>query len=94
MLPTLWANKSLKEAHAVLERPDVTVTNTSDKEQQLKKLESLNDNIRRAFKTERKLKFFRNRRGLQDPLRVAAQAPPQQVMSQPLSTLLGVPFVD
>jgi len=49
----MWANKTAAEAHAILERPDVTVTNQSDKAVQLPKLKSLDVFARRVFKEEK-----------------------------------------
>eukprot|EP00966_Prymnesium_polylepis_P165325 3821920-Prymnesium_polylepis.1 len=45
-----WAKKTPAEAHDFLAKPDVTVTNTSDKIDQLEKIKQLNDAVRRAFK--------------------------------------------
>ena len=39
----MWANKSAHEAHAILVKPDVRVTNQSDKDVQLPKLLALNE---------------------------------------------------
>jgi len=39
----LWASSSAEEAHDILKRPDVTVTNNSDKDVQLPKLLRLNE---------------------------------------------------
>ena len=39
----MWGEKTADEAHAVLARPDVTVTNQRDKEVQLPKLQKLNE---------------------------------------------------
>jgi len=39
----MWANKTAEEAHEILSKPDVTVTNQSDKDAQLPKLLKLND---------------------------------------------------
>jgi len=44
-----WASKTPEQAHAFLAKPDVTVTNESDKQRQLKKIEVLNDKVRHAF---------------------------------------------
>ena len=38
-----WGKKTAKEAHDVLKRPDVKVTNQSDKDVQLPKLRKLNE---------------------------------------------------
>lgn len=40
-LSTLWQNKTPGQAVSVLKKPDVSVTNTSDKEVQLEKLVKL-----------------------------------------------------
>ena len=37
-LYAMWGNKTAREAHDVLAKPDVVVTNASDKEEQLPKL--------------------------------------------------------
>ena len=42
-LRRMWGKKTADKAHAVLARPDVTVTNQRDKELQLLKLQKLND---------------------------------------------------
>ena len=42
-LRKMWGQKTADEAHAVLARPDVTVTNQRDKEVQLPKLQKLNE---------------------------------------------------
>ena len=39
----MWGEKTADEAHAVLARPDVTVTNQRDKDVQLPKLQKLNE---------------------------------------------------
>ena len=39
----MWANKSAAQAHGILVKPDVKVTNQSDKDQQLPKLLKLNE---------------------------------------------------
>jgi hypothetical protein len=39
----MWAGKTADEAYAILSKPDVTVTNQSDKDVQLPKLLKLND---------------------------------------------------
>ena len=46
-LVEMWANKTPDEAHETLRSPDVTVTNQGDKDTQLKKLEKLDQNIRK-----------------------------------------------
>ena len=42
-LRKMWGDKTVDEAHAVLARPDVKVTNQKDKDVQLPKLQRLND---------------------------------------------------
>ena len=44
-----WANKTAHEAHSVLKKPDVQVTNQKDKEAQLPKLLSRDDFAKREF---------------------------------------------
>ena len=44
-LERLWRHKSAGQAHAVLSKPDVTVTNATDKLIQLGKLEQLNQRV-------------------------------------------------
>ena len=51
MLIDTWAHKNLHEAHEYLARPDVIVTNESDKEQQLLKLWQLDEFAQRLFGT-------------------------------------------
>ena len=45
-LNAMWASKTVDEAHALLARDDVTVTNQKDKKKQLEKLLKLNDEVR------------------------------------------------
>ena len=44
-----WATKPPHEAHAFLSRPDVTVTNQSDKEGQLPKIKALDATVQASF---------------------------------------------
>ena len=48
-LVAMWASKTPTEAHKVLASPDVTVTNLKDKETQLKKLLTLDKEVREAM---------------------------------------------
>jgi len=48
----MWAQRTPQEAFNVLRRPDVTVTNTSDKEGQLGKVRSLDEQVCTAFNVE------------------------------------------
>ena len=48
-LVAMWASKTPAEAHRVLSSPDVVVTNQSDKETQLAKIEGLDRTARSAF---------------------------------------------
>ena len=41
----MWAHRTPQEAHELLSEPDVTVTNESDKQIQLEKLLSLNEEV-------------------------------------------------
>lgn len=45
----MWANKTPQEAHEVLKKNDVTVTNKSDKESQLEKIMELNKMVLSSF---------------------------------------------
>ena len=45
----MWGDTTAEQAHAVLSKPDVTVTNQSDKDAQLPKLMKLDDLARRAI---------------------------------------------
>jgi len=45
-----WADKTPDAAHAFLSKPDVTVTNQSDKEGQLPKIKELNATVQGAFR--------------------------------------------
>ena len=45
-LEQMWANRSHQEAYATLSRPDVSVTNQSDKEGQLPKIEQLDTQVK------------------------------------------------
>ena len=49
-LVSTWAHRTPQEAHDFLYSPDVTVTNMSDKEDQLVKIKQLDNTVRRAFK--------------------------------------------
>jgi hypothetical protein len=44
-LVSMWSGMTAQAAHAVLSKPDVVVTNQSDKDTQLPKLLSLNRNV-------------------------------------------------
>ena len=48
-LMSMWQGKSCEEAHDIVKRPDVVVTNQSDKETQLPKLLALNDFSKRMW---------------------------------------------
>ena len=43
MLRKMWGDKTADEAYAILEKPDITVTNQKDKDVQLRKLLKLNE---------------------------------------------------
>ena len=45
----MWQQVTPAEAHALLSKPDVTVTNQSDKEGQLEKISLLDDGVRAAW---------------------------------------------
>ena len=45
----MWAAKTPQQAHAFLSKPDVTVTNQSDKEGQLPKIKALDATVQAAF---------------------------------------------
>ena len=45
-LRTMWANKTPKHAYEILKQEDVTVTNQSDKAQQLPKIRTLDEDVR------------------------------------------------
>ena len=53
-LVDMWSGKSAQEAHDILAKPDVHVTNQSDKEQQLPKLLKLNETIKRTLEAHEK----------------------------------------
>ena len=53
-LVSMWANKNPRNAHAALARPDVIVTNKSDKENQLPKILGFNEKVKEAFQNARK----------------------------------------
>ena len=48
-LARLWHGRTPEEAHRVLARPDVMVTNTSDKHIQLGRLKGLDERVRRTM---------------------------------------------
>ena len=52
-LQSMWATKSPQEAYDVLAQPDVTVTNESDKWNQLPKLLALNEMVMRSSASSR-----------------------------------------
>ena len=41
----MWGNKTAREAHDVLAKPDIAVTNASDKELQLAKLLRMDEQV-------------------------------------------------
>ena len=45
----MWADKTPEEAHEILKKPDVAVTNLKDKDKQLEKVKGLNDDVRSAW---------------------------------------------
>ena len=47
-LMALWASKTPAEAYGTLLKPDVTVTNASDKAEQLQKILQIDDRVRGA----------------------------------------------
>ena len=49
----MWATKTPVQAFELLSRPDVNVTNQSDKELQLRKLQQLHGSIKRAATLQR-----------------------------------------
>ena len=49
-LKRLWAQKSTEDARNILDKDDIAVTNTGDKQIQLKKLEGLNEAVKSAFR--------------------------------------------
>ena len=46
MIVNMWAGKTADEAYETLSKPDVTVTNQSDKDTQLEKIVALNERIK------------------------------------------------
>ena len=48
-LLSMWANKTPQQAHTLLSKADVTVTNQSDKDQQLEKILALNEEVGAAM---------------------------------------------
>ena len=51
-LRSMWANKSAEEAYDILRQGDVTVTNQSDKAQQLPKIRTLDEDVRAVLQGE------------------------------------------
>ena len=49
-LVAMWARRTLTEAHEVLAEPDVMVTNQKDKDTQLPKILSMDDEVRRVLR--------------------------------------------
>ena len=48
-LENMWAAKEPEQAHAALAKPDVAVTNESDKEMHLPKILTFNEKVRDSF---------------------------------------------
>ena len=48
-LRTMWANKTPNEAYDILRQEDVTVTNQSDKDNQLPKIQKLAEEVRQVM---------------------------------------------
>ena len=48
-LRSMWADKTPKEAYDILKQPDVTVTNQSDKDDQLPKIQKLEEQVRKVM---------------------------------------------
>ena len=48
-LRLMWANKTPEEAYDILSKPDVTVTNQSDKDGQLPKIQKLAEQVRKVM---------------------------------------------
>ena len=67
MLIQSWATKTPIQAHDFLAKPDVTVTNQSDKQRQLKKIQLLDSKVRGAFAE------IDRRKKAEEAARVAAQ---------------------
>lgn len=51
VLLEMWSDKDPMQAYEVLSKPDVEVTNKSDKQAQLPKLLKLNEEVRKAMAT-------------------------------------------
>ena len=51
-LRTMWANKTPNEAYDILKQEDVTVTNQSDKDNQLPKIQKLAEEVRQVMRAE------------------------------------------
>ena len=51
-LRTMWADKTPKEAYDILKQPDVTVTNQSDKDNQLPKIQKLAEEVRQVMREQ------------------------------------------
>ena len=52
LLRKMWADKTAEQAYAILEKPDVKVTNKKDKDVQLPKLAKLNEFAKSAVALE------------------------------------------
>ena len=48
----LWSNKSPEDAFRTLAKPDVTVTNQADKDNQLPKIWQMDEMVKKAYKDE------------------------------------------
>ena len=51
-LRTMWANKTPNEAYDILKQEDVTVTNQSDKDNQLPKIQKLAEEVRQVMRDQ------------------------------------------
>ena len=45
----LWASKTVQDAREILAKPDVTVTNQKDKDEQLPKIHLINEQVTKMF---------------------------------------------
>ena len=65
-LRTMWANKTPIEAYDILKQEDVTVTNQSDKDNQLPKIQKLAEEVRQVM-GDQVLPITKNSSALSEP---------------------------
>jgi hypothetical protein len=70
-----WANETPQQAHDILSKPDVTVTNQSDKRDQLPKIKALDATVQGAFQAV-SAQLHDAEKGQYEPRRASTPPPP------------------